>query len=406
LGYDVIPIEGAPSKHPAEAWAASGAMALTGFADGPALMCPAPLASCAAGAVRAIEALTPGDFGIDGSALLGERAALMGFSRNGAISPGGACHLLRANDGRLTVNLSRETDWELLPAWLEEDCSPDWDALEARIASRPRDDLVARGRLLGLAVAPETPPLPRSWYRVCTDGSRCSPPDKSPLVLDLSALWAGPLATHLLHRVGARVIKLESGTRPDGARQGSPAFFELLNAGKEVRILDFDSGRSELLALIETADIVVEASRPRALRQLGIDADKVLEARPRLVWVSITGYGRAEPEANWIAFGDDAAVAAGLSYVMQEAHGASMFCGDAVADPLTGLHAALAALAFYRQGRGGLIELALKDVVAHCALFSPPHDGWRARTAAWTAYLSKSGQPVMPPRARQTNSNR
>jgi hypothetical protein len=376
-------------------------MALTGFAEGPPLMCPAPLASCAAGAVRALDALVPGAFGIDGNALLGERAALLGFRRNGVISPGGACHLLQAKDGTLAINLPRETDWELLPAWLEEDCPPDWAALGERIASRPCNDLVVRGRLLGLAVAPEAPPLQRPWYRLCKESPRRAPSDKSPLVIDLSALWAGPLATHLLLRAGARVIKLESCKRPDGARQGSPAFFNLLNAGKETQILDFHGQRSELLALIREADIVVEASRPRALRQLGIEALTMLEARPGLVWVSITGYGRSQAEADWIAFGDDAAVAAGLSHVMREAHGACMFCADAVADPLTGLHAALAALAFCHQGRGGLIELALKDVVAHCTLFCRPREGWRARTDAWTAHLSQHGHPVMQPRARE-----
>jgi hypothetical protein len=66
------------------------------------------------------------------------------------------------------------------------------------------------------------------------------------------------------------------------------------------------------------------------------------------------------------------------------------------------LHAGLAALAFYRQGRGALIELALKDVAAHCILFCPPREGWRARTDAWTAHLSQHSHPVTQPRARQT----
>lgn len=307
--------------------------------------------------------------------------------------------MLRARDGMLALNLPRENDWELLPAWLEADCA-DWDAIAACTASRSRDDLVARGRLLGLAVAPEAPPVPRAWHTLCRDGMQRAAPARAPLVIDLSALWAGPLASHLLLCAGARVVKVESHTRPDGARNGVPAFFNLLNAGKEECILDLNTERAELVAMIDEADIVVEASRPRALKQLGLDPEALVRRRPGLVWVSITGYGRAEPEADWIAFGDDAAVAAGLSHIMREAHGTSIFCADAVADPLTGLHAALAALALYLQGRGGLISLALRDVAAYCALYDAPREGWGARAQAWSAHVTKRGQAIMPPRAR------
>jgi len=368
-------------------------MALTGLADGPPLMSPAPLASCAAGVARALEALAPGALAIDGAMLLGERAALARFSRNGAISPGGACRLLAARDGMLAVNLPRETDWELLPAWLELDCPADWGALAERVAMKSRDDLVARGRLLGLAIAPDVPPKSRTWYDLYTQGSRRAPPNRAPLVIDLSALWAGPLAAHLLLRAGARVIKVESRRRIDGAREGPAAFFNRLHAGKEDRILDFDAEAGDLRALIAQADIVVEASRPRALKQFGLDPQALVESLPGMVWISITGYGRAQPQADWIAFGDDAAVAAGLSHVLREAHGESLFCADAIADPLTGLHAALAALAFYRQGRGGLISLALRNVAAHCALFCPPAEGWRARAQNWAAHLEQCGKP-------------
>lgn len=401
LGCNAIQIEGPSSLHPAEAWAKSGAMALTGFADGPPLMCPAPLASCAAGVVRALNAVVPCPSAADGAALLGERAALAGLSRNGSVSPGGACRLIRAADGVLAVNLPRETDWELVPAWLEADCPPDWNSLAQWVAGKSRDHLIARGRILGLAVAPETPPVPRAWYHLCTDDVRGSPPQHAPLVIDLSALWAGPLAAHWLHCTGARVIKVESRTRLDGARRGPAEFFDLLHAGKEECVLDFESERGNLLALLAQADIVIDASRPRALRQLGLDPEAIVNSRPGLVWVSITGYGRVQPEADWIAFGDDAGVAAGLTQIMHEANGASVFCADAVADPLTGLHAALAALVLYRQGRGGVVALALRDVAAHCALFDPPTEGWRARAQAWTAHLEQSGQPVMPPKARR-----
>ncbi|MDN2502875.1 CoA transferase, partial [Nocardia nova] len=126
------------------------------------------------------------------------------------------------------------------------------------------------------------------------------------LVVDLSSMWAGPLCAHILGRAGARVIKVESPHRPDGAR-ADHHFFDTLHAGHEFRTVDFrtDSGRAELAALLAAADIVIEASRPRALAQLGLGPDR-RGLRPGQIWVGLTGYGRSEPMR--VAFGDDAAV--------------------------------------------------------------------------------------------------
>ena len=86
--------------------------------------------------------------------------------------------------------------------------------------------------------------------------------------------------------------------------------------------------------------MVIDASRPRALAQLGLDLDRLLATGPR-VWVSITGHGCTGEDGNRIAFGDDAAVAGGL--VVHDESGPS-FCADAVADPIAGITAAAAAL--------------------------------------------------------------
>ena len=127
-------------------------------------------------------------------------------------------------------------------------------------------------------------------------------------VVDLSSLWAGPLCGQLLAAAGARVIKVESTTRPDGARHGPKAFFELMHRGKEFLAFDFSTtaGRAALADVLGAADVVIEASRPRALEQLGI----IAASSPARVWLSITGYGRDLPVR--VAFGDDAAVAGGL----------------------------------------------------------------------------------------------
>jgi crotonobetainyl-CoA:carnitine CoA-transferase CaiB-like acyl-CoA transferase len=79
------------------------------------------------------------------------------------------------------------------------------------------------------------------------------------------------------------------------------------------------------------------------------------------VWLRITGHGVAGDRANWVAFGDDAAVAGGL--VGRSAAG-PVFCADAVADPLTGLHAALAVVEALSRGGGDLVDVAMAAVAA------------------------------------------
>lgn len=380
----------ASGPSPADAaidWARSGAMALTGPADGLPRFAPGPLASVARGVGQVLTRLAPSGAldGLDAAALLGERAAVAGLARAGRRSPGGAARLLDTRDGCLALNLPREDDWRLVPAWLEldppdrtRDGAHDWARLADLLAARETDALVARGRLIGLAVspAPRRPPAPARFFDASLESERSAPARRRPLrVLDLSTLWAGPLATSLLAAAGADVVKVESPDRPDGARRGPPRFFDLMNAGKRSAALDLrePGDRSRFTRLLEAADVVVESARPRALAQLGFDATGWVSERPGRLWLSITGHGR---DHEWIAYGDDAAAAAGLAWpAAPSADGEAepCFCADAVADPLTGLHAAALLLARWQRGRGGLIDLPLARVAGWAA--ARPHTG-------------------------------
>jgi hypothetical protein len=343
-------------EHAVTAWARSGCMALTGRPDEAPLGPPAPLVA----GVEAVSASIERRAGIavDGLALLGERAAVAGLSRGGDRSCGGAARLLRAADNWVAVSLARPSDVGDLPAWLEVDVDDEdpWTAVEKAVWSRPASELVERATLLGLPVAELGSHI--RPVRLST-----APPTTVSLddvvVVDFSSLWAGPLCTRLLVDAGARVIKVESRSRPDGARAGPPTFFDLLNAGKESVVLDFETEGPVLHDLVARADVVVEASRPRALAQFGITAERFLseDNGPR-VWISITGYGRADPR---VAFGDDAAVGGGL--VVHDDAG-PCFCADAVADPLTGLVAADACVAALADGERVLIDLPLAGVAA------------------------------------------
>lgn len=440
------PIRAIPSRalDSAREWARSGAMALTGEAEGPPRLAPGPLASVARGAALALAALAPGSRSLaelDGPALLGERAALMQLERRGAIAPGGGCRLIAARDAWLALNLARPEDRDLLPAWLEAEPAPGEDAwnFAARVLRRrSMRGCVERGRMMGLAVAPAlgAPATEAPWLRAESVGPRRPPPrpGERPQVLDLSALWAGPLCAQLLGSSGARVIKLESRDRPDGARRGEPRFFDLLNAGKQSVAVDLgqQAGIRRLRELIACADIVVESARPRALLQFGIDPSACLHARPGQVWVSITAYGRRGAQGNWAGFGDDVAMAAGAGVdagVGADAgestgearrpatHGeAPVFCGDAIADPLTGLHAAVAALARWQTGRGALLDISLYAVTRSALAAgregaSPPEIQARVEAASapnaapnpkanWRVVTANGSENVAAPRAR------
>lgn len=394
-------------------WARSGAMWLTG-SDRPRVI-DAPLASAARGAFLALEQLAPQlrhhfPDHFPAECLLGERSAIAGFHRGGDRNCGGSSKLLHTRDGLVALNLPRAEDWEQLPAlfsrgpqnnWPE---PGDWTQLQYVVAQQASSDLVELGQLLGIAVADAVnPPPPRPWLR-CLHPSRVSPQRRSPLVVDLSALWAGPLCSSLLQMCGAHVIKVESWNRPDGARHGPRPFFDLLNGHKSALALDLPTQQGELLQLLKQADIVIESSRPRALRQMGIDAQALVKTKPGMVWVSITGYGRDNELA--IAYGDDAGVAAGLSKALFELSGEWLFCGDAIADPLTGLHAAVAAYSHWIQGHGGLLDISLCAVTQYCAaptLALPSSLRIGANNNVWWLDADNEHCEIAAPRARPAN---
>ena len=303
---------------------------------------------------------------IDAGVEFDGRATERGWSSGSRVSANGTCHLLRAADGWVAVNLARPEDLESVPAILSEDAAG--SAIEALRAAAPAWSAAAladRAQLLGVAAAAlgsATGPGVRS-IPVGAPGH----PERG-TVVDFSALWAGPLAANILQRSGFQVTTLEHVRRPDPTRRSTPLSHARLRSGQQQRALDFatPAGQAELRQLVDQADVVIEASRPRALARLGLDCGAWLRARPGRTWLSITGYGRDDPGQR-IAFGDDAAVAGGL--VDRDAEGCPVFRGDAVADPLSGLVAGAAVLGSQLRGGGELIDVSMAgvcaDLVAH-----------------------------------------
>lgn len=288
----------------------------------------------------------------------------------GLISANRACRLVHAADGWTAVNLAREEDGDLVPAWLQ--CEPDADAwtMIARMApSRAAADLVSGAILLGLPVAgvgeveSDTFEAPRLRMAAPSRAARLDPLR----VVDLSALWAGPMCGAILAEMGAAVTKVESTRRPDPTRESTPAFFQRLNGGKSERRLDFASpgDRARLSEEVLAADVLITSARPRAFAGLGLEPEAVFAANPVLVWVAITGYGWEGEAGQRVAFGDDAAAGGGL--VRWTAEGEPRFLGDALADPVTGLAAAIGALHGLEAGGGVLVDVAMARCAAAAA---------------------------------------
>jgi hypothetical protein len=411
-------------------WAASGAMALTGQPDGAPVTSPAPVLTMLAAVTEQL-ARAMGETGhpvrANPAELIIGRAALMGLRRGGQVSAGGSSFLLRSADGWCAISLGRPDDLAAVPAILGALGLDPGDlggarlptnprsALAAVALGRPAEDLVAAAQLLGVpagALPPTSrPPTPQpapepdmgqsgpSWR-----ATRIAPPSPSArlagaVVADLSSMWAGPLCARLLHLAGAGVIKVESPDRPDGARAGNREFYDWLHAGHRSLAADFTTaaGRAALKALLGVADIVIEASRPRALAALGLAPD-MIPHRDGQVWLSITGYGRAAPER--VAFGDDAAVAGGLVGWTTGQAPEPVFCADAIADPLAGVCGALAVARSVADGGGELIDLSMREVAATFAAAAAPAHGPHEVRPDGTVICPLSGrqQAVLPPR--------
>lgn len=340
-----------------------------GFPDSPAI----PLSRWASRKLADLTQLTGSTAiaALDGPTLLGERAANGGFKVPGLTSAGlGGSRIMPTRDGGwFALTLLREEDRALMPAMLgiEMDGLIGNERIAEEVLRRDCADLVERARDMGLpaASADEAPASPPFEITV-TGPRRTGQPERAPLVIDLSAIWAGPLAGHLFRLAGATVVKVESPTRPDLIRRDDPATFDIINQGKASVLADLlvPAQRDALIALIRRADVVIESSRLRALAQLGIDAESLVRETPGLVWLSVTGHGARRAAAHWAGVGNDCSVAAGLSRAMVDAGGEMGYVGDALTDPLTGITAARMGWQAWQRGEACRIVLSMSAIGA------------------------------------------
>jgi crotonobetainyl-CoA:carnitine CoA-transferase CaiB-like acyl-CoA transferase len=221
-------------------------------------------------------------------------------------------------------------------------------------------------------------------------------PLESVRVLDASRVLAGPLCGQILGDLGADVIKIERPGSGDDTRAWGPPFLNGLSAyylscNRNKRGIALDLAHAEgvqiLHDLVRRSDILLENFRPASADRLGLSPAKLLSVNPRLIVCSISGFGRTGPMSDLPGYDFAIQALSGLMSVTGPVEGPPCKVGVAVADVLTGLHAAVAVLACLQarqtSGHGYAIDLALLD----CAV--------AAQVNLVQAYLTSG---VVPPR--------
>jgi CoA:oxalate CoA-transferase len=213
-----------------------------------------------------------------------------------------------------------------------------------------------------------------------------SPQAPAPLagvkVLDLARVLAGPLCSAMLGDLGATVTKVEMPGRGDDSRDFTPhvngesTYFMMVNRGKRSITLDLKSerGHALLVKLIQQTDVLVENFRPGVTARLGIDYETLKAINPRLVYVSISGFGQTGPLARRAAYDHIVQAMGGIMSVTGWPDGPPTRIGDAVGDVVAGIYGSWGALAALLQraqtGMGQHVDVAMLDSIFSLQLVS------------------------------------
>ena len=196
-------------------------------------------------------------------------------------------------------------------------------------------------------------------------------------VLDLTQYLSGPTVTRLMAEMGADIVKIEQAPYGDPIRglavmsNGRSGYFVQQNRGKKSVCLDFDKpeGRAVLDKLIAQADVLVENYGPNVLERRGLDFDSLSKAHPKLIYASISGFGRKGSYSHKTCFDLIAQSYSGMVNLTGPEDGPPMPVGSSYADVTAGVHAlAGIGMALYhreRTGRGGHIDIAMIDTLFH-----------------------------------------
>ena len=202
-------------------------------------------------------------------------------------------------------------------------------------------------------------------------------------VVDLSTMLAGPYATMLLADLGADVVKVEpprgDGTRragpfrPEDGRVGLAGYFQSVNRGKRGVVLDLKapSDVERFLALVRSADVLVENYSAGVMDRLGLSYERLATENPRLVYAALRGFGDprtgASPYTQWPAFDIVAQAMGGFLGITGTADGAPVKSGPGVGDIFPAALLAFGVLAAVhharRTGLGQFLDVAMYDAM-------------------------------------------
>lgn len=212
-------------------------------------------------------------------------------------------------------------------------------------------------------------------------------------ILDLSRLLPGPLATMLMADMGAEVIKIENPKQPDYVRNFPPVYevegqeysanYLAFNRSKKSLALDYTTpeGKEIFFQLVRTADIVVEQFRPKYLEQIGLDYKNAKKINPKIIYVSITGYGQygayshlAGHDLNYLSY-------AGILAMIGKPQEPPVIPAVQIADIAGGSYMAIIACLSALQARnftqeGQHVDVAMTDAVM--PLLTVPFSYWQA----------------------------
>lgn len=194
-------------------------------------------------------------------------------------------------------------------------------------------------------------------------------------VLDISTLFAGPLAATMLGDYGAEVIKVEHPERPDASRGHGPArdgvnlWWKTLGRNKSTTTLNLGKpeGAQLLLKLVAEADVLIENFRPGTLERWGLGPEQLHEANPRLVIARVTAFGQVGPYSKRPGFGSLAEAMSGFAALTGEPDGPPTLPPFGLADGIAALATSYAIMVALRSaddtGAGQVVDMAIIEPI-------------------------------------------